>query len=147
MKKHIQKFFVLILSLSLAVQGGMISAHSGRTDSNGGHHDYKNASGLGSYHYHRGYGPHLHPNGNCPYETSQSSSSQSSSGTSAGRTRKKYQKMLNKLGYYCGKPDGVLGSKSIKAIRRFQKKHNLSVTGRLNKKTKKAIQKTYRLKY
>jgi hypothetical protein len=44
-------------------------AHSGRTDSNGGHRDNKNASGLGYYHYHHGYGPHLHPNGVCPYET------------------------------------------------------------------------------
>lgn len=43
-------------------------AHSGRTDSAGGHHDYKNKSGLGHYHYHHGYGPHLHPNGVCPYK-------------------------------------------------------------------------------
>lgn len=43
-------------------------AHSGRTDSSGGHRDNRNRSGLGSYHYHHGYGPHLHPNGVCPYE-------------------------------------------------------------------------------
>lgn len=43
-------------------------AHSGRTDSSGDHHDYKNKSGLGSYHYHHGYGAHLHTNGVCPYE-------------------------------------------------------------------------------
>ena len=44
-------------------------AHSGRTDSNGGHRDNKNASGLGSYHYHCGGHPaHLHTNGVCPYE-------------------------------------------------------------------------------
>ena len=42
-------------------------AHPGRTDSQGGHHDYKNKSGLGSYHYHHGMGPHLHPGGVCPY--------------------------------------------------------------------------------
>ncbi|WP_138311747.1 MULTISPECIES: YHYH domain-containing protein [unclassified Clostridium] len=43
-------------------------AHSGRTDANGGHRDNKNASGLGSYHYHCGGHPaHLHPNGVCPY--------------------------------------------------------------------------------
>ncbi|MDY3919834.1 MAG: Ig-like domain-containing protein [Candidatus Limivivens sp.] len=47
---------------------GTVEAHSGRTDSFGGHHDYKNASGLGSYHYHcGGYPAHLHPNGVCPY--------------------------------------------------------------------------------
>jgi len=46
-----------------------VDAHSGRTDSRGGHHDYKNASGLGSYHYHHGYPAHLHENGICPYES------------------------------------------------------------------------------
>lgn len=50
-------------------------AHSGRTDSSGGHRDNKNKSGLGSYHYHcGGYPAHLHKNGVCPY-TSKSSSS------------------------------------------------------------------------
>ena len=45
-------------------------AHSGRTDSSGGHHDNKNKSGLGSYHYHCGGHPaHLHENGVCPYDT------------------------------------------------------------------------------
>lgn len=44
------------------------SAHSGRTDSSGGHKDNKNKSGLGSYHYHcGGYPPHLHTGGYCPY--------------------------------------------------------------------------------
>ena len=45
-------------------------AHSGRTDAQGGHHDYQNKSGLGSYHYHHGMGAHLHPNGVCPYSIS-----------------------------------------------------------------------------
>ena len=50
-------------------------AHGGRTDSNGGHRDNKNKSGLGSYHYHCGGHPaHLHPNGVCPYSNSSSSS-------------------------------------------------------------------------
>lgn len=45
-------------------------AHSGRTDSNGGHRDNKNKSGLGNYHYHcGGHEAHLHPNGVCPYNT------------------------------------------------------------------------------
>lgn len=43
-------------------------AHSGRTDSNGGHKDNKNKSGLGSYHYHcGGYPAHQHSGGVCPY--------------------------------------------------------------------------------
>ena len=46
-----------------------VSAHSGRTDSRGGHKDNRNTSGLGSYHYHcGGYPAHLHTNGVCPYK-------------------------------------------------------------------------------
>lgn len=57
----------LILTSPFALQNS--SAHSGRTDANGGHHDYKNISGLGSYHFHCGGHPaHLHPNGVCPYK-------------------------------------------------------------------------------
>lgn len=45
-----------------------VFAHSGRTDSSGGHHDNNNVSGLGSYHYHcGGYPAHLHEYGYCPY--------------------------------------------------------------------------------
>ena len=45
-----------------------VAAHPGRTDASGGHHDYKNRSGLGSYHYHCGGNPpHLHLGGVCPY--------------------------------------------------------------------------------
>lgn len=45
-----------------------VEAHSGRTDSNGGHRDTKNVSGLGAYHYHcGGYPAHLHVDGVCPY--------------------------------------------------------------------------------
>lgn len=40
-----------------------LNAHSGRTDSRGGHFDRRN----GTYHYHHGMGPHQHPNGICPY--------------------------------------------------------------------------------
>ena len=57
--------FLLLFSLSFST---LAFAHGGRTDSDGGHHDYNNVSGLGSYHYHHGYEAHLHPNGICPYE-------------------------------------------------------------------------------
>lgn len=68
MKKHIRKIFS-ILCIILAISFPLTAfAHSGRTDSQGGHHDYKNKSGLGSYHYHCGGHPaHLHENGICPY--------------------------------------------------------------------------------
>lgn len=58
-------FLFLALSLSFST---LAFAHGGRTDEYGGHHDYNNVSGLGSYHYHHGYEAHLHPNGICPYE-------------------------------------------------------------------------------
>lgn len=46
MKKHFQRrlFLVLILTQLYLI----FSSHSGRTDSNGGHHDRKN----GGYHFH-----------------------------------------------------------------------------------------------
>lgn len=58
-------FLFLALSLSFST---LAFAHGGRTDEYGGHHDYNNVSGLGSYHYHHGHEAHLHPNGVCPYE-------------------------------------------------------------------------------
>ncbi len=46
-----------------------VEAHSGKTDSSGGHKDNQNKSGLGDYHYHCGGNPaHLHTNGYCPYD-------------------------------------------------------------------------------
>lgn len=55
-------------------------AHSGKTDSSGGHKDNKNVSGLGSYHYHCGGHPaHLHTNGICPYSSTYTNKSSSSS--------------------------------------------------------------------
>lgn len=86
MKKNVLK--LLSLTIAMAVSSTTIiptevnpyvitaEAHSGRTDSNGGHRDNKNKSGLGSYHYHcGGYPAHLHTNGVCPYGNSGGSSS------------------------------------------------------------------------
>ena len=63
-------------------------AHSGRTDSNGGHRDNRNVSGLGYYHYHCGGNPaHLHPNGVCPYRSGSSSSSNSPANPAAKKPK------------------------------------------------------------
>ncbi len=68
----IKSLLTIILIISFTAMSALNTfAHSGRTDSSGGHRDNKNASGLGSYHYHHGYGPHLHPNGICPYAPKQ----------------------------------------------------------------------------
>lgn len=62
-KLSLATLFIMILTIS-------VSAHSGRTDSSGGHRDNNNVSGLGYYHYHcGGYPAHLHSGGVCPYSS------------------------------------------------------------------------------
>ena len=82
-KKTTKTIIALLIAMPLTTQ--LAFAHSGRTDSNGGHKDNKNASGLGSYHYHCGGHPaHLHNNGVCPYSGTSSSSSSSSTSSNSG---------------------------------------------------------------
>ncbi|MDR1549034.1 MAG: YHYH domain-containing protein [Hungatella sp.] len=90
---------LIIGSMETSYPGCIIiaQAHSGRTDSQGGHHDYKNKSGLGSYHYHHGYSAHLHPNGVCPYENGNGASS--SKQTSSSTSEKKEESLLNVQDY------------------------------------------------
>ena len=85
MKKNKGKIVSIFITILSIVSICMCSyAHSGRTDSSGGHKDNKNKSGLGSYHYHCGGNPaHLHKNGVCPYSSSKSTSSSSSSSKSS----------------------------------------------------------------
>lgn len=84
-KGKILSIFLIVLSL-ISIQINAY-AHSGRTDSRGGHKDNKNKSGLGSYHYHCGGHPaHLHTNGVCPYSSSSSSSKSSTSNSSSSKS-------------------------------------------------------------
>lgn len=57
--KKILCIFLLLITFSITSY-----AHSGRTDSKGGHYNRS----TGDYHYHHGYPEHQHPNGICPYE-------------------------------------------------------------------------------
>ena len=83
MKKRIIKLFCGFL-VTCTLLTSPILAHSGRTDSNGGHRDNKNKSGLGYYHYHcGGYPAHLHTDGVCPYKKTSSNSSSSGNTTSS----------------------------------------------------------------
>lgn len=59
--KKISLFVIIILFVYFP----FVYAHSGRTDTNGGHYD----NSEGEYHYHHGYSAHQHINGLCPYET------------------------------------------------------------------------------
>lgn len=68
MSKHLKIIAVVILFFVTFFT--IVSAHPGRTDSNGGHTDHS----TGKYHYHHGYPAHQHydMDGNgtkdCPYE-------------------------------------------------------------------------------
>lgn len=73
-KKIISILCVILILLPL-VFSLHTYAHSGRTDSNGGHFNHQ----TGEYHYHHGYSAHQHPNGICPYSTSHGSSGSSGS--------------------------------------------------------------------
>lgn len=88
MRKNRKKILLTLLIIITSTFIGINSyAHSGRTDSSGGHKDNKNKSGLGSYHYHCGGHPaHLHTNGVCPYSTSSSSSKSSTSSSSSSKS-------------------------------------------------------------
>lgn len=76
-------------------------AHSGRTDSNGGHNS---SSG---YHYHHGYSAHQHINGECPYDFddktgtnsgfSSSSSSSSYNSSSESSDKKKIDSLEDEI--------------------------------------------------
>lgn len=87
-KNKVKIISILLTILTIISMGATTYAHSGRTDSSGGHKDNKNKSGLGSYHYHCGGHPaHLHTNGVCPYSSSSSSSKSSTSSSSSSSTK------------------------------------------------------------
>lgn len=65
------------------------SAHSGGTDSNGGHYNHS----TGEYHYHHGYPAHQHINGVCPYTGGTSSNS----GYSGSAAQQETQDRINEL--------------------------------------------------
>lgn len=91
MKQKRIGIFLIILIIVLVLPLNCI-AHSGRTDSNGGHKDNKNASGLGPYHYHCGGNPpHLHDGGVCPYSSTVQTTTTTSSETVEQSTTTKSQ--------------------------------------------------------
>lgn len=135
------KITSLLLAASIALTPASTLAHSGRTDSSGGHRDNKNRSGLGGYHYHHGYGAHLHKNGVCPYSSSakKNTTTKKKVSTATKEANKKLQNKLNELGYNCSIADGILGAKSKSAIKAFQKDKGLVVDGIAGAKTKAAL--------
>jgi peptidoglycan hydrolase-like protein with peptidoglycan-binding domain len=49
------------------------------------------------------------------------------------------QQQLSQLGYYDGPIDGLIGPQTAKAVRRFQSRDNLSVTGQIDSPTLRAL--------
>lgn len=82
--KYLSKVLIIVtIIFSICFLTFSVYAHGGRTDSNGGHKDKNNVSGLGAYHYHCGGNPpHLHNGGVCPYSSSAGAAPSSSSETS-----------------------------------------------------------------
>lgn len=58
-----------------------------------------------------------------------------------GKAIEQYQDVLIRLGYLQGNPDGQLGSISVNAIKIYQEKNNLEITGYLDTKTLESMQK------
>lgn len=73
--RYLRRFSALLAVLLLLASPAL--AHSGRTDSQGGHYNRR----TGEYHFHHGYPAHQHPNGVCPYKSNTKSDSSSDSGT------------------------------------------------------------------
>lgn len=61
-----------------------VFAHSGRTDSQGGHYDRS----TGEYHFHHGYSAHQHPNGVCPYDFHDATEHKNSSTSNSSSSNK-----------------------------------------------------------
>ena len=110
-KKTTKTIIALLVAMPLTTQ--LAFAHGGRTDSNGGHKDNKNKSGLGSYHYHCGGNPaHLHNNGVCPYSSTSSSGGSSGGGSSTSSQEAiiaAAKKEANDSGYNAGYSAGCNG--------------------------------------
>ncbi|HEK8844414.1 TPA: YHYH domain-containing protein [Clostridioides difficile] len=104
-----KKLIAVAMSITMISVGSFSYAHSGRTDSSGGHRDNKNKSGLGSYHYHcGGYPAHLHNNGGCPYTGGGSSSGT----TTSVNNEEKQKRSVGEKGYNQGYEDGYKGNYS-----------------------------------
>ncbi|MDF2841748.1 MAG: hypothetical protein K0R00_174 [Herbinix sp.] len=64
-------------------------------------------------------------------------------GSHDGDTVQLVQTMLNALGFKCGAVDGIYGEKTASAVRAFQAKHYLNVTGTVNQFTMSILNTEY----
>ncbi|MCI8306722.1 MAG: peptidoglycan-binding protein [Lachnospiraceae bacterium] len=137
--KIIKKLLIMLLCAGLLLSAPTSYAHPGEGHHGGGHHN-NNLDEHDYNHYYCGGNPaHLHQNGICPYASSSGTYNQkdtkkpnTSANNNASKIRK-IQKKLNKLGYKCGKADGICDKKTRKAIKKYQDENNLKANGKINK--------------
>ena len=99
--------------------------HAAHTHSNG----YCPYSSVDDEYYHcGGHAAHLHENGICPYADMISISSV-----------RKAQRKLNRCGYNCGTADGVMGTKTKRALKRYQRDNDLTADGVIGQETLRAL--------
>lgn len=120
-----------------------------------GHHENHHSDSNTTYYYCNGHNAHTHANGVCPYANATTSNTKyyhcnghpshkhykgaCPYGNASKRTVKKVQRRLNRRGYSCGTADGVIGSRTRRALKKFQKDNGLKVDGILRAKTLKAL--------
>lgn len=118
---------VLVAPASNAYAHGHGGCHQSSTSYYycGGHAAHTHANGVCPYaddsttYYHcGGHASHTHVGGACPYAVTVSKSK-----------IKKVQKALNGCGYNCGTADGVIGAKTIKALKKYQRANGLTADG------------------
>lgn len=99
--------------------------HAAHTHTNG----YCPYSSVDDTYYHcGGYAAHHHEDGICPYADMLSRS-----------TVLKVQRRLKRYGYNCGTADGVMGAKTKRALKRFQRDNGLKADGLIGQKTLAAL--------
>lgn len=77
-----------------------------------------------NYYYCGGHSAHTHPNGVCPYAT-----------TVSKATVRKVQRTLNRCGYNCGTADGVMGTRTKRALKSYQRDNGLKADGAIGQQT------------
>ena len=114
---------VLYICLCLFIVESAFS-HGGRTNSAGCHNNRK----TGDYHCHGSKSSYKSLRQKNKY---QSNSNNKSSNSGQGKELiEKIQKLLNRLGYDAGNPNGIMTKKTKMAISRFQINNDLDINGR-----------------
>lgn len=137
MKKTVAILLILIVLLSLGFQS-IAMAHSGRTDSNGGHYNRK----TGEYHYHNSGSSSSDSSPSYDYTPDPTKPPFDPARMKRGDSDQKVadlQKRLIELGYLLGKADGSFGAKTEEAVSKFQESSSIDSTGIADTKTQDAL--------